>query len=211
MRAMTKLNSAVRVVMVMAALACGDSGDDDAGNTAGTGGMAGAAAGMGGVAGMAGTAGAGGTAGGGAGAAGAMAGTGGGAGMGSNCVGPISGEPQPTFSWFYDNIVPNCAGPLCHSSVAGGNLVFDTKDNAYAQLMMAGMGMNLGASTNPTNCVDAGMMRVVPNNPDMSLLYNKIRTDMDPPCGNRMPTGSTLCASTIEAVRMWIMAGAQNN
>ena len=89
--------------------------------------------------------------------------------------------------------------------------MFDSKDSAYAQLMMPAMGTNLGVSTSMTNCVDTGMTRVVPNNPDASLLYNKLRSDMDPPCGNRMPTGSKVCASTLEAVRMWIMSGAPNN
>jgi hypothetical protein len=89
--------------------------------------------------------------------------------------------------------------------------MFDTKDNAHAQLMMAGMGMNLGPSMSMTNCKDTGMMRVVPSNPDASLLYNKLRGDMPPPCGNRMPPGGALCSATLEAIRMWIASGAANN
>jgi hypothetical protein len=77
--------------------------------------------------------------------------------------------------------------------------------------MMAGMGMNTGASTSMTHCKDTAMTRVVPTNPDASLLYNKLRTDMDPPCGNRMPPGGALCSATIEAIRMWIASGAPNN
>jgi hypothetical protein len=176
---------------------------------AGTGGMtAGAGGTTAGAGGM--TAGTGGTTGGAGGMAGGSGGMGGAGGMVANCVGAGT-SPQPTFTWFFNNIVPNCAGPVCHSSVAGGNLVFDTKDAAHAQLMMAGMGMNVGTSESMTHCKDTGMMRVVPNNPDASLLYNKIRTDMDVPCGNRMPPGSMFCADALEAVRMWIMSGAPNN
>ena len=135
-----------------------------------------------------------------------------GTGATMNCVGPTTAEPpQPTFTWIFDNVVPNCAGPVCHGSIAGGMLVLDTKENSYAQLMMAGMGLNLGASMSDVDCVDTGMMRVVPNDPDAILFYAKLRTDVDPPCGNRMPTGSQLCPDVIEAIRMWIANGAENN
>ncbi len=223
---MIKVRSLVSLLLVIAALACGDDGSD--GSTGGSGGGSGMfAAGTGGTAGGGGMAGASGAAGasgmmsGGIGGGG-MAGTGGMAGagtggmggmggMGENCIAEPGGPPQPTFTWIFDNVLPTCAGPLCHSGPAGGNLVFDTKDDAHAQLMMAGMGMNVGASTNVTHCKDAGLMRVVPNDPDASLLYAKLRTDMDPPCGNRMPPGGGLCSATIAAIRMWIASGAPNN
>ena len=176
------------------------------GGFAGMGGMA--AAGASGASGMAGVSGMGGTgdasgAGGASGMAGAS-GTGGTGGMAANCIASTAGAPQPTFTWFFDNVLPSCGGPVCHSGPAGGNLVFDTKDNAFAQLMMPGMAMNTGPSTSMMDCSDTGLTRVVPNDPDASLLYAKLRTDMDPPCGNRMPPGSTLCADVLEALRMWI-------
>jgi hypothetical protein len=211
---MIKVRSVV-LLFVLTALACDDGGNPSNGNPAGTGGMF--AAGTGGAAGMAVagiSGGAGMVAGGGGdvgGSGGDMGGSGGTAGMGQPCIAPLGGDPQPTFTWFFENVVPNCAGPLCHSSAAGGGLVLDTKDDAYAQLMMPAMGVNLGPSQSMTNCEDTGLTRVVPSNPDASLLYAKLRTDIDPPCGNRMPTGSELCATSIEAIRMWIASGAQNN
>jgi hypothetical protein len=209
---MSKMRFAVVLVLVMVALACDDGGGSD-GNPAGTGGlvagtgaiaaagasgMAGIVAGTGGVAGSAGA----------SGMAGMMAG--GTGGMAANCIGAGT-TPQPTFTWFYDNVVPNCGGPVCHTGPAGGNLIFDSKDSTHAQLMLAGMAMNVVASTSMTHCKDTGLTRVVPNNPDASLLYAKLRTDRDPPCGNRMPPGGELCAPALEALRMWIASGALNN
>jgi hypothetical protein len=217
---MTKMRAVISLLLVTTALACGDDGQDHphAGSggmlaggmggmpaMAGTGGMAAGASGGAGTGGMTGGAG-GGTSG-----AGGMGGMGGAGGMMENCLPEPNQPPQPNFTWIYTNVFPTCGGPLCHSGTAGGNLVFDSKDGAHAQLMMAGMGMNLGPSMNMTNCKDAAMMRVVPNNPDMSLLYNKLRTDMPPPCGNRMPPGGALCSATIAAIRMWIMSGAPND
>jgi hypothetical protein len=229
---MTKMRSVVCVLFVMVALACGDDSSDNpagsagtAGGIAGTGGVAGGVAGTGGagdsgglagmgtagVAGMAGMGGTGGTAG--TSGTGGTGGTGGTAGGMPDCFSLPGGPPQPTFTWFFETVTPNCAGPLCHSGPAGGGLMFDAgnKDGAYAQLMMMGMAMNLGTSTSMVNCKDTGLTRVVPMDPDASLLYAKLRTDMDPPCGNRMPTGSKLCQDALDAIRMWIMSGAPNN
>lgn len=225
---MINVRSSVASVLVMTAVfACGDDGSGSSVVIAGSGGMfaAGAGGGTPGMAGIGGmTAGAAGTAGmagmiaagsggigGASGGMSGMGGMGGAGGMGENCVPSPNGPPQPTFTWIFDNVLPTCAGPLCHSSTAGGNLMFDTKDGAYAQLMMAGMGMNVGASTSMTNCKDTGLVRVVANNPDMSLFYGKLRSDMAPPCGNRMPPGGGLCMAEIAAIRMWIASGAPNN
>ena len=156
-------------LLVLAALACDDgSGGPNDGNLAGLGGMSGAAAGGGsgsGAGGVPGTSGSGGMVAGGSGGAAGMAGgtagtsgsggmvaggSGGAAGMMEpTCIAPMTGgQPQPTFAWIFENVVPGCAGPPCHSSVAGGGLVFGaSKDDAYAQLMMPAMGMNHG-------CVD---------------------------------------------------------
>jgi hypothetical protein len=216
--------SVVSLLFVISACACADNGSDGSAGSGGTfaagtggipgtsgaGGMAAGASGASGMAGMT-AAGSGGMAGGGMGGAG---GAGGAGGMTENCLPEPNQPPQANFTWIFTNVFPTCGGPLCHSGAAGGNLVFDSKDGAHMQLMMAGMGMNLGPSTptgSMTHCKDAGMMRVVPSNPDMSLLYNKLRTDMPAPCGNRMPPGGALCSATIEAIRMWIAMGAPNN
>jgi len=213
------------VLLGALALGCGN-GDDGGGGGAGApagagglGGLGGAAAGVGGVAGMTAgtgdlggmggmTAGAGGMAGATAGTGGAAGSTGGAGGMGG------SGEPlAPTFTNIVDNIFPGCAGPTCHSSVAGGNMMLQG-DKATVYMALVGvdaMGVNLPPDPNKMNCKDTGLKRVAAGMPEMSLLYLKVQQDMDPPCGVRMPTGGMLPADKVELIRAWIAAGANND
>ena len=169
-------------------LACG--GDDGTGSMAGMG-----ATGSGGKAG---------------GGTGGMAGAGtGGAGTGGMAsTGPL----EPKFSVIYEKVIPKCGGPFCHTGSAGGNLTMDTKDNAYKNLVgIAAMGMNLPNATNPMNCKDSGLTRVVAGDPEMSLLYIKVRLDKDVPCGSRMPTGGMLTQVEVDAIKDWITAGAKDD
>ncbi len=87
----------------------------------------------------------------------------------------------------------NCVG--CHG--AGGN-----------------GGLDLRAPGSRGNLVDAasqnwGGMRVVPGEPDASVLYRKLTGDGA--VGPRMPQGGALAADDIETVRRWIAEGAQDN
>lgn len=212
------MRSMTSPVMLLAALAlgCGAADDDPAGGggagaggvggfagtTAGTGGMAGTTAGTGGMAGT--TAGTGGM-------AGTTAGTGGMAGM---MAGSGGGVPlAPTFTNIVDTIFPGCAGPTCHSSVVGGNLTL-LGDKAAVHAALVGvdaMGVNLPPDPTKMNCKDTGLKRVAAGSPEMSLLYLKVQTSTDPPCGLRMPTGSMLSADKVELIRGWIAAGANND
>jgi hypothetical protein len=163
-----------------------------AGMTAGTGGMAGMAAGTGGMAGMA-------------------AGTGGSGGTGG--MGGMPAPLAPTFTNIVDNILPGCAGPTCHSSVAGGNLMLQGDKMAVYMALVGtdAMGVNLPPDPTKMNCKDLGLKRVNPGMPEMSVLYLKVQTAMDPPCGLRMPTGGMLPADKVELIRAWIAAGANND
>ena len=170
--------------------------DGTAGMAAGTGGMAGMAAGTGGMGGMA------------AGTGGMTGGTGGSGGMGG-----MPAPLAPTFTNIVDNILPGCAGPTCHSSVAGGNLMLQgDKMAVYTALVGTdAMGVNLPPDPTKMNCKDLGLKRVNPGMPEMSVLYLKVQTAMNPPCGLRMPTGGMLPPDKVELIRAWIAAGAMND
>jgi mono/diheme cytochrome c family protein len=77
-----------------------------------------------------------------------------------------------------------CVG--CHGGTAGLTL------DSHANLMA---GSNRGAVVSPGNA-------------NGSILYNKIRTDQNPPFGSRMPQGGSLSAEQITLIRDWINQGA---
>jgi len=186
------LRTAIMTMLgVLAISGCGD--DSGAGSMAGMG-----AVGTGGMAG---------------GGTGGMAGGGTGGTGGAGTGGMTSDAPiEPKFSAIYEKVLPSCGGPFCHTGSGGGNLVMDTQANAYKNLVgVAAMGMNLPNATNPMNCKDSGLTRVVAGDPEMSLLYSKVRLDKDVPCGSRMPTGGMLKQAQVDAIKAWIMAGAKDD
>ena len=116
---------------------------------------------------------------------------------------------SPTWSAIWQEVIVNngCnGGSTCHASVSGGNLVMQTKAGSYTALVNAAAGGNTGTPT----CMASGLMRVVPGNPDTSLLVNKLEQTM-PPCGSRMPPGGMLKPEQIKQVRDWVAAGALDN
>jgi hypothetical protein len=130
----------------------------------------------------------------------------------------MAGTPaplDPTFTNIVDNIFPGCAGPTCHSSVAGGNLVlFGDKATVHAALIDTdAMGLNIPPDPTKTNCRETMplLKRVVAGMPEQSLLYLKVQLMADPPCGARMPTGGMLPQANVDLIRDWIMAGANND
>lgn len=88
------------------------------------------------------------------------------------------------------------------------------KDAAYKALVSvpaAGMTLPGICMGMPPNCKDVGGLRVVPNDPDKSLLLDKLSHEM-PRCGCRMPTSPpSLPEPALQQIRTWIMMGAQNN
>jgi hypothetical protein len=83
------------------------------------------------------------------------------------------------------------------------------KAAAYAALHMPAMGMNLNLM--PPHCKDSGMTRIVPGNPDMSLLVRKVEMMM-PGCGTVMPPNPPmLTAAQQMQIRMWVANGAMDN
>jgi hypothetical protein len=112
---------------------------------------------------------------------------------------PVSGD---TFTEIYDDIFvgTGCAGGGCHGSGAG-NLSMATKEISYEALV------NVPAAGAP--CASSGLIRVVPEDPDASLLMDKISGD--PSCGDTMPIAGSLTEEQIARIRSWIERGAPND
>jgi hypothetical protein len=98
---------------------------------------------------------------------------------------------------------PRCTA-ACHSGgpdVAAGGLVLN--DDPHAVL--------LGKPATASACKGMGLRRVVPGDPDSSLLYLKIVSKIEgtePPCGDGMPSGvgiEPLTAEEANLVRDWIV------
>jgi hypothetical protein len=195
----------------------GCAGDDaNSSMNSGTGGApagtGGAPAGTGGA--LAGTGGApAGTGGAMGGTGGAMGGTGGAMGGGAGMSAPSG---PPTFKRVWNEVLmgKSCSSSFCHGA-GTGMLHMDNPEIAYMNLV--------GMPAAGEKCGTSGKMRVVPMDPDNSLLLDKISHD-PPSCGDFMPIGAKLdpnCNSTvvtvcntqaeIQLVRDWIAQGAMND
>ncbi|MDD9971916.1 MAG: hypothetical protein OXR73_37065 [Myxococcales bacterium] len=111
-------------------------------------------------------------------------------------------EPDaPSFATIYEQVLKpsNCDSYLCHGA-DGGGLDLTSPAMGYADLVAA-------PSTGP-ECGELGLERVVPGEPEESLLYLKLFDTT--PCGDPMPPSSTrmLSADDIALIRDWILAGA---
>jgi hypothetical protein len=119
---------------------------------------------------------------------------------------------DPDFPSIYERILaPRCASATgCHGAEPRG-VDLDLSSEAMARLSLVGvpasMRADLGAS-----CGASGLTRVVPGDPDASLLVLKLGGEPDNPsagCGDRMPSGASgLSPAAIAAIRQWITDGA---
>lgn len=127
------------------------------------------------------------------------AGTSGGA-AGGEAAGAVN-----TFSAIYrDILAPRCGGPVCHSSsMTGGSLNVGAGNASAVRSALVNM------PATGSECGSSGSTMVVPGQPDMSLLYQKLLDN--PPCGTRMPPTGALNAAELERIRTWIASGALNN
>ena len=110
-------------------------------------------------------------------------------------VGPQDGGLQPTFSSIQDNIfTPKCVNQGCHPG------------------QLAPMSLQAGAAYNTLVNVQSafGIPRVDPGDADNSALYLKVIGDSS--VGSRMPLNrGSLSLEETNAIRDWIIDGAQNN
>ena len=91
-----------------------------------------------------------------------------------------------------------CNSMPCHGGNTAGNLDLSSKGVAHDSLV------NVAADSD--ECRDSDLLRVVPNEPDESLLLAKLEDE--PTCGVQMPQGSMLAANHRATLRAWIEAGA---
>ncbi|MBX3270778.1 MAG: hypothetical protein KF729_10975 [Sandaracinaceae bacterium] len=112
---------------------------------------------------------------------------------------------DPVWSAIYPRIVErSCAYTMCHDATTqAGALDLSTPARALEALLQPAAGRL---------CESAGIARVVPGDPDASLLVHKLR-GVGPDgrvCGSRMPSaGSYLSESRIETITTWIANGAR--
>ncbi len=123
----------------------------------------------------------------------------GGLALGPGCSGgEVGPEPiPPELSEIQAQIfTPNCTFSSCHGASAQQGL--SLAGPAHAAIVGV-------ASTEV-----AGMMRVAPGDPAASYLLHKLE-DAKPTEGVRMPPDQPLPAHKIEAIRLWIAAGAPDD
>lgn len=123
---------------------------------------------------------------------------------------PIDAVPLgPTLSSLWPNVLaPRCAIP-CHS---GGPLAAAGGLDLGADAVTARARLVDQASTS-ARCAGMALVRVVPGDPEASLLFAKVaaKTEATAVCGDPMPQGSArpaLSTEEVEAIRQWIEDGA---
>jgi len=122
---------------------------------------------------------------------------------------PMAAQGSPAWSAIFRDIIvaKGCQGAsLCHGGQAG-KLMMTTRQAAYDNLVgKAAMGMSVAGPS----CVDSGLTRIVPGDPDKSLLMQKVRGTHT--CGDLMPPNPPmLTQAELEQIQMWIMLGAPND
>jgi hypothetical protein len=112
-------------------------------------------------------------------------------------------DGKPTFSGIYEFELRSCKVETCHGrGIAGVNMA--SKQGAYDSLI------NQPSSPPPMGkCMMLGKQRVVPKEPENSLLYLKL--DSTAPCGQQMPPGGQLSQTARDRIRDWIAMGAKND
>jgi hypothetical protein len=105
----------------------------------------------------------------------------------------------------------NCQQAQCHGAAKAGNLSLATKADAHDNLVgKPADGPCTMAPGVTCGCVDSGKTRVVANDPDNSLLVEKLSGSNT--CGDRMPpTGELIPEAELDLVKRWINAGAPND
>jgi hypothetical protein len=139
------------------------------------------------------------------------------AGLALGCSSPP--PPPNSFTEVYEKVIaPSCASAFCHYQGIGfryGALDMSSRVVAYWNLVDQPV-------TGP-QCALMGS-RVVPFQPEASIMYLKVSKTM-PPCGSQMPadtqeflkkgtsafSGTALNSDQLQLIFNWIAEGAQNN
>ncbi|HEY2734623.1 MAG TPA: hypothetical protein VGI70_11595 [Polyangiales bacterium] len=130
-------------------------------------------------------------------------------GVGSHDAGVDAAIDDVPFARVFEILSEQCLP--CHASTvdhpnASAKLDLSDESSAYAQMV--------GALAKGSACNDGNRVLVVANDPDDSLLIQKLENAPDL-CGSPMPkTGSAFVpidAMQIAEIRAWILAGAMND
>ena len=104
-------------------------------------------------------------------------------------------------------IVPRCATAACHvvngERRPAGRLDMESRADAYTNMIDV-------PADGSIFCRGSGPVRVAPGDPDASLLYLKLTSEVV--CGEHMPLGQdAIPEQHEEAIRQWIADGAAND
>lgn len=116
-----------------------------------------------------------------------------------------------TFTKVFNLLAGGCAsGGYCHAAGGGlSKLELVDQTKAYMDLVgVTAMGMTM-PNTGTMGCSTSMIMRVKANDPDNSLLMQKLRGSQT--CGAAMPPNGMLRPNELQLVRDWIAAGAKND
>lgn len=121
-------------------------------------------------------------------------------------------EPTESFKALYaDILAPKCATSYCHVATNRGGLNMTSASEAYKRLV----GKKAGdLERDPYSlCKETGLTRVVPFDPDASLLMQKLTPSASGVvCGKAMPLDKpALPEPEIARIARWISQGAANN
>ncbi len=120
-----------------------------------------------------------------------------------------SATEAPSFSAINKTILSERCTLACHS---GGDFAAGGLD-----LALTPHAVLVDAKPTAVDCSGSPMKRVVPGNPDASLLYVLVSTKVHgeaAPCGETMPLGAdraSLTQGEVDQIRAWIVAGAKDD
>jgi hypothetical protein len=144
--------------------------------------------------------------------------------------GADTGTPLSPFDTVFSDVLSHCVG--CHAiqsdggpglGISGGKLDMGDAAVAYVQLVGDGGGALAQGALCGAFGTDAGLKRVVPNEPLQSLLYNKLASNVGDGgsitlsdggaevfCGHPMPLNlPAVSAAAVKEISDWIDAGAK--
>lgn len=116
--------------------------------------------------------------------------------------------PEPNFTSIYDVVLGPQCGVSCHgpgpaSQIEESGLDLSDRDTAYMELV--------GVEAEGNLCAGSGELLVVANDPEASLLIDKM-VNREPACGDPMPpVGPLLPDDLVEPIRQWIAMGAADD
>jgi hypothetical protein len=114
--------------------------------------------------------------------------------------------PRDLYTGTFDRIrqevfAVSCAKSGCHDSESHQADLILLPNAAYSQLV--------GVVPTTAGAADDGLERVMPGDPDLSLLYRKLTPGLPPEYGPAMPlTGPAPSATLVEIIRLWIIGDA---